>query len=87
MRAYLPGEDLEGVSVWKGDTLEEGGMIAINPEKLDDKWYIAKDFFEKNYVLDSDDLYVEGPITIGEMGGKDVIDLGTYNHLGEKINE
>ena len=51
MRPYIPGEDLEaqGVSVWDGDTLEVGGMIAKNPDNLDDQWYVAKEFFEKNY--------------------------------------
>lgn len=51
MRPYIPGEDLTGVSVWEGDELEEGGMIAVNPEDPTDKWYVAKVFFEQNYTL------------------------------------
>ena len=51
MRPYEPGEDLQaqGISVWEGDTPELGGMIAINPDNPSDQWYVAKDFFEKNY--------------------------------------
>ena len=49
MRPYIPGEDLTGISVWDGDTPEQGGMIAQNPDDPEDRWYVAKDFFEKNY--------------------------------------
>ena len=40
----------DGVSVSAEDTPEEGGMIACNPANPTDKWYVAKDFFEANYV-------------------------------------
>lgn len=50
MRPYVPGEDLTGVSVSAEDTPEEGGMIAFNPNNGKDKWYVAKKFFEENYV-------------------------------------
>ncbi len=50
MRPYIPGEDLTGVSVSAEDTPEEGGMIAINPANPADMWYVAKDFFQANYV-------------------------------------
>lgn len=49
MRPYVPGEDLQGVSVSAEDTPEEGGMIACNPSNLADKWYVAKEFFLQNY--------------------------------------
>lgn len=49
MRPYIPGEDLSGVSVSAEDTPELGGMIAINPQNLNDQWYVAKQFFEDNY--------------------------------------
>ena len=49
MRPYKPGEDLTGVSVNPEDTPEEGGMIAVNRENPKDKWYVGKEFFEKNY--------------------------------------
>lgn len=49
MRPYILGEDLTGVSVNKEDTPEEGGMIAMNPKNPEDRWYVAKKFFEDNY--------------------------------------
>ena len=50
MRPYILGEDLTGVSVSKEDTPELGGMIAVNPDNGKDQWYVAKKFFEENYV-------------------------------------
>ncbi len=50
MRPYVPGESMEGVSVSPEDTPELGGMIAVNPSNPSDKWYVAKNFFNKNYV-------------------------------------
>lgn len=51
MRPYVPGESMDGVSVSEADkkldTLE-GGYIARNPENHDDKWYVAKAYFEAN---------------------------------------
>lgn len=52
MRPYIPGEDMEGISVSQEDTPELGGMIAVNPDNGKDRWYVAKKFFEDNYVLD-----------------------------------
>lgn len=49
MRPYVPGEDMTGISVNKEDTPEEGGMIAVNPNNPEDKWYVGKAFFEENY--------------------------------------
>ena len=49
MRPYVPGEDMTGISVNKEDTPEIGGMIAINPKNIEDRWYIGKAFFEENY--------------------------------------
>jgi hypothetical protein len=51
MRPYVLGENLTGISVNKEDTPEFGGMIAVNPKNPEDKWYIAKKFFEDNYEL------------------------------------
>jgi len=53
MRPYIPGEDLTGISVAACDTLEQGGMIAVNPNDPSDSWYVAKKFFEDNYILAS----------------------------------
>lgn len=50
MRPYIPGEDLSGVSVNDEDTLEEGGMIAVNPANPADMWYVGKQFFADNYI-------------------------------------
>jgi hypothetical protein len=41
---------MSGIYVNQGDTVEEGGMIAHNPVNLVAKWYVAKTFFETNYV-------------------------------------
>jgi len=49
MRPYVVGEDMSGISVSAEDTLEEGGMIARNPENHKDQWYVGKEFFLKNY--------------------------------------
>jgi hypothetical protein len=51
MRPYVPGEPLDGISVSKTDTPEEGGMIARDMENHNDQWYVAKAFFEKNCRL------------------------------------
>ena len=51
MRPYEPGEDFTGVSVNTEDTPEIGGMIAINPQNQEDRWYVAKKFFDDNYEL------------------------------------
>lgn len=51
MRFYVPGESLIGVSVSAEDIPEEGGMIARNSNNRSDQWYVAKKFFEDNYVL------------------------------------
>jgi len=50
MRPYVLCEDMTGISVNKEDTLETGGMIAVNPANGEDRWYVAKQFFEDNYI-------------------------------------
>ena len=50
MRAYVPGEDLTGISVNEQDNPEmTGGMIAQNPKNPEDQWFVAQAFFEDNY--------------------------------------
>lgn len=49
MRPYVPGEDITGISVNKEDTPEEGGMVAVNLNNPEGKWYVGKAFFEENY--------------------------------------
>lgn len=51
MRPYIIGENMTGKTVSKGDTLEQGGMVARNPSNHDDQWYVAKEYFEKNFEL------------------------------------
>jgi len=51
MRPYIEGEDMSGISVNDEDTPSEGGMIAVNANNNDDKWYVGKDFFDNNYEI------------------------------------
>jgi hypothetical protein len=51
MRFYVPGESLIDVLVFVEDIPEEGGMIARDSNDSADQWYVAKKFFEDNYVL------------------------------------
>lgn len=53
MRPYVDGEDMTGVSVSEPDSKLEtlmGGMIAVSADNPDDRWYVAKKFFEDNYI-------------------------------------
>lgn len=53
MRPYIEGEDLTGVSVSPEDKKLDslvGGMIAVSASNPDDKWYVAKVFFDENYI-------------------------------------
>ena len=51
MRPYVPGEDMEGISVSSGDRLEAGGMIAQAKDDPADQWYVSKEYFQKTYEL------------------------------------
>lgn len=49
MRHYKSGEDLSKISVADVDDPENDmGMVARNPENHDDKWYVARKYFEDN---------------------------------------
>lgn len=50
MRPYVPGEDMTCISVSPEDVPEDGGMIARNKDNHADQWYVAKDFFRRNYA-------------------------------------
>lgn len=50
MRPYIPGEPMGGISISENVSLEEGGMIATNPDNPEDQWYVSKQFFDDNYV-------------------------------------
>lgn len=49
LRPYVPGEDLTGISVSGEDSPTQGGMVARNPVNHTDQWYVAQDYYEKNY--------------------------------------
>ena len=50
MRPYVKGDDLSKVSVSKEDDPENDmGMIARNPKKHEDKWYVSRKYFEDNF--------------------------------------
>lgn len=51
LRPYIPGEDMSGIRVSGVDTLELGGMVAVNSDNEQDKWYVAKEYFEAEYEL------------------------------------
>lgn len=51
LRPYVEGEDMSDISVAAVDVPEVGGMIAINPNDINDMWYVGKTFFEDNYEL------------------------------------
>ncbi|MFI4881762.1 MAG: hypothetical protein ACIAQU_04165 [Phycisphaerales bacterium JB064] len=60
MRPYNPGEDLSGISVSPVDTPELGGVIARNPDNHADQWYVARDYFQKNFEIIPDALAGDG---------------------------
>lgn len=68
MRPYIPGEPLTGISVSEQDTPEEGGMIARNSQNHADQWYVAKNFFQKNYELFSVPDSQDTPTDSGSVG-------------------
>ncbi|MEJ1472145.1 MAG: hypothetical protein RPU59_13925 [Candidatus Sedimenticola sp. (ex Thyasira tokunagai)] len=81
MRPYVPGEDLTGVSVSDEDTPEEGGMIAVNPGNTDDKWYIAKDFFNANYEP-AENTPHKKPLAIVGIGSQRFSAVEVVNEIG-----
>lgn len=55
-RPYVPGEDLDGISVSNFDNymncLKLGGMIARNPSNPDDQWFINETYFKDHYEVE-----------------------------------
>jgi hypothetical protein len=53
LRPWQKGDDMTGVNVSVVDRLAgspvEGDMIARNPKNHDDKWLIAKKYFNDNF--------------------------------------
>lgn len=68
MRPYVPGEPLAEITVSEKDTPQEGGMIARNPENHQDQWYVAGEYFLKNFEP-AGGLLVGGNREEGESDG------------------
>ena len=55
MRPWMSGDDMSGIPVSESDqnngSPKEGDMIARNPKNNDDKWLVAKKYFEDNLEL------------------------------------
>ena len=51
MRPYIPGEDMNSISVSSFDIPKEGGMIVRDAANHKDQWYIAEEYLKKNFVL------------------------------------
>ena len=49
MRPYIPGEDMDGISIGIAVEIGPGGMVAIDPKDHNDQWYVPKDYFEEYY--------------------------------------
>lgn len=53
LRPYVPGEDLERVSISAPDkeagSPKLGDMIARNPKNHDDQWLVAMQYFADNF--------------------------------------
>jgi hypothetical protein len=53
LRPYVPGEELDGVSVSAPDkeagSPKEGDMIARNPKNHKDQWLVAAQYFADNF--------------------------------------
>ena len=54
MAAWTSKTDMNGISVsdedYKNGSPQTGDMIARNPDNYDDKWLVAKAYFETNFV-------------------------------------
>lgn len=52
MAAWEPGDDMTGISISGPDkeagSPKKGDQIARNPKNHDDKWLVAKKYFEDN---------------------------------------
>lgn len=51
MRPYVKGEDLSKISVSAVDNPEQDmGMVARNPKNHEDQWYVAREYFNDNFM-------------------------------------
>ena len=55
MTPWTPDSDMVGVSISEADrengSPQEGDMIAYNPDYPEDRWLVAKAFFDANYAV------------------------------------
>ena len=63
------GQDMSKISISEPDKLLSNdefrlGYIARNPKNHEDKWYVAKKYFEENFELYSEDAKVNGSKTL-----------------------
>ena len=53
LRPYIAGENIDGISISVADkdggSPKVGDMIARNPKNHDDRWLVAKQYFEDNF--------------------------------------
>ena len=53
MEPWTPDYDMSGVAVSEADAAngspQQGDMIAVNANNANDKWLVAKAYFEANY--------------------------------------
>jgi len=50
MRPYATDESLSDISVSDtDDPVNDGGMVARNPQNHADQWYVARKYFEANF--------------------------------------
>jgi len=53
LRPYVPGENMEGISISEADKLagspKLGDMIARNPKNHEDQWLVAAQYFTDNF--------------------------------------
>ena len=49
LRPYIPGEDMDYITIGAKTEPVEGGMIATDPDNEKDQWYITPEFFKENY--------------------------------------
>lgn len=53
LRPYVPGEDMDGISISQPDkdagSPKPGDMIARNPKNHADKWLVAAQYFSDNF--------------------------------------
>lgn len=79
MREYIPGEDLTDISVSKeDDPPNDLGMIARNPDNHDDQWYVAREWFLKNF----EPIEEQGKVVFGGSVKGSVVITGNNNIAG-----